>query len=101
MQDMNDQAPLPSEALDVLEAVHYAERFGDQARFDGDITLAAEDALGRGIVPTEFFALIQALRDGGYVAVSEAKNRAGYMTNYVELTRRGNHVLVQRGRAEP
>jgi hypothetical protein len=91
---------LSGEALDVLEAVSFAERFGTEQHFDGDIALAAEDALGRGIVPMDFFELIKQLQGEGYLRVSEAKSRCGYMTNYVELTREGYGALVQHGRAE-
>lgn len=91
---------LSGEALSVLEAVHFAERFGTERHIDGDIALAAEDALGRGIVPIEFYALIQQLQGDGYVRVSEAKDRRGYMTNYVELSRQGYDALVANGRAE-
>jgi hypothetical protein len=91
---------LSGEALDVLEAVSFAERFGTEQHFDGDIALAADDALGRGIVPMDFFTLIKQLQGEGYLRVSEAKGRRDYTTNYVELTRQGYDALVQHGRAE-
>lgn len=92
---------ISGDLLTVLEVIYHIERFGNERYFDGDIMLAATEAISRGLVPIEFFALIDRLRADDCVRIREARDRHGYMTNYVELTRKGVDVLVRHGRAEP
>lgn len=83
---------LPREAREALYAVKAAE-WGTRDFRDGDVMLAAREAQGRGLAPSEFFELIEHLERQGYLTSEEGQNRHGYVTDYVQLTHKGYQVV--------